>query len=132
MKKPSPPLPCPCDTGLSYDACCEPLHAGAAAADARALMRSRYSAYVLGLSDYLHATWAPSTRPLVLGRLDLASTRWLGLDVKSFAEDGDTATVAFIARYRVGGGSAARMRETSRFIREGGRWFYVDGDVSEG
>jgi len=124
--------PCPCDTGLPYDACCGRCHAGTPAADARALMRSRYSAYVLGLADYLHDTWHGSTRPLVLDRIDLAATRWLGLDVKDFSEDGDTAIVSFVARYRVGGGSAARMRETSRFVREGGRWFYVDGDVTEG
>ncbi len=132
MKKPAAPLPCPCDTGLPYDACCGRLHAGEPAPDARALMRSRYSAYVLGLTDYLHDTWAPSSRPVALDRIDLATTRWLGLDVKRFDEDGDTAVVAFVARYRVGGGSAARMQETSRFVREGGRWFYVDGDVSEG
>lgn len=95
-------------------------------------MRSRYSAYVLGLADYLHDTWAPATRPLVLDKIDLNTTRWLGLDLKRFEETGDTAAVEFVARYRVGGGSAARMRETSRFAREGGRWFYVDGDVSEG
>lgn len=123
---------CPCDTYLAYDACCGRYHAGAVAPDARALMRSRYSAYVLGFADYLHDTWHPSTRPVALDRLDLAQTRWLGLDVKEFAEDGDHATVAFVARYRVGGGSAARMRETSRFQREDGRWLYVDGDVTEG
>lgn len=131
MKERTTATPCPCDTGLPYDACCGPLHAGTPAADARALMRSRYSAYVLGLVNYLHDTWAPTTRPVLLNRVDLATTRWLGLDLKSFVEDGDTATVAFVARYRVGGGSAARMRETSRFIRDGGRWLYVDGDVSE-
>jgi SEC-C motif domain protein len=131
MKKNAPP-PCPCDTGLPYDACCGRFHAGEVAPDARALMRSRYSAYVLGLADYLHDTWAPSTRPLVLDRVDLAATRWLGLNVKRLEETGDAATVEFVARYRVGGGSAARMHETSRFVREDGRWFYVDGDVSEG
>jgi SEC-C motif domain protein len=132
MKKPALPPPCPCDTGLPYDACCGRFHAGEPAPDARALMRSRYSAYVLGLADYLHDTWATATRPRVLDRIDLNATRWLGLDLKRFEVAGDAATVEFVARYRVGGGSAARMHETSRFVREGGRWFYVDGDVSEG
>lgn len=130
-----PPLgepPCPCDTGLAYDACCGRRHAGAPAADARELMRSRYSAYVLGNADYLRETWHPSTCPAALDLLDLAPTRWLGLAVKDFSAAGDTATVTFVARYRVGGGSAARMRETSRFVREDGVWLYVDGEVSEG
>jgi SEC-C motif domain protein len=52
--------PCPCGSGKGYAACCGLLHAGAPAADAEALMRSRYSAYVLGLADYLRATWHPA------------------------------------------------------------------------
>jgi SEC-C motif-containing protein len=39
--------------------------------------------------------------------------------------------VEFVARFRVGGGSAQRMRELSRFLRVDGRWFYLDGDVGE-
>ena len=85
-------------------------------------MRSRYSAYVLALEPYLLATWHASTRPASLA-LDPA-TRWLGLSVKSA---GETA-VEFVARYRVGGGSAVRLHERSRFVRKEGRWFYVDGD----
>lgn len=88
-------------------------------------MRSRYSAFVLGHADYLLATWHPQTRPVAL-ELD-ASTRWLGLDVRRHAEDGDTARVEFVARSRTGGASAQRLHEVSRFVREHGRWFYVDG-----
>jgi SEC-C motif-containing protein len=58
--------PCPCGSPHPYDACCQPLHQGAAAASAEALMRSRYSAYVLGLEDYLLATWHADTRPAAL------------------------------------------------------------------
>lgn len=92
-------------------------------------MRSRYSAYVLMLEDYLLATWHPGSRP---ARLDLAShqpaLRWLGLSVNNHRRDGDHAEVEFIARVRHGGGSAQRLRERSRFVREDGRWFYVDGE----
>ncbi|MCU1437526.1 MAG: motif domain protein, partial [Naasia sp.] len=59
---------CPCGSGQPYAECCEPLHLGAAAATAEALMRSRYSAFALGLPDYVRSTWHPSTRP---GSLDL-------------------------------------------------------------
>ena len=88
-------------------------------------MRSRYSAYVLGLREYLLVTWHDSTRPQVL-EMEPA-TRWLGLDVKQHVVTGvDTAEVEFVARYRIGGGSAVRLQEHSRFVWEQGRWFYLD------
>ena len=90
-------------------------------------MRSRYSAYVLALEPYLLATWHESTRPPAISFE--AGVKWLGLNVKSASENADSAEVEFVARYRVGGGSAVRMQERSRFVRENGRWFYVDGDV---
>jgi SEC-C motif-containing protein len=124
---------CPCDSGLPYAGCCGPLHAGAPAADAKALMRSRYSAYVLGEADYLRASWHASTRPATLSLVDAPGQRttWLGLKVESQTPTGpDTAEVSFTARLRVGGGSAQRMHERSRFVREHGHWFYVDGDVT--
>ena len=90
-------------------------------------MRSRYSAYVLGLEPYLLATWHASTRPAALD-FD-AGAKWLGLTVRGHrATDDGRAEVEFVARYRVQG-RAVRLHENSRFVREGGRWFYVDGDV---
>ena len=92
-------------------------------------MRSRYAAYCLRLEPYLFETWHASTRPsdIRLLRMDPAP-KWLGLDVRRATTDGDKAQVEFVARYRTGGGPATRMHETSRFVREGGRWYYVDGD----
>ncbi|MEY4748149.1 MAG: hypothetical protein RIQ60_363 [Pseudomonadota bacterium] len=91
-------------------------------------MRSRYSAYVLGLHDYLLATWHASTRPAALD-LPEAGLRWLGLEVRRAASVGDReAQVEFVARSKVGG-RAHRLHETSRFVLEGGRWYYVDGDL---
>jgi SEC-C motif domain protein len=120
--------PCPCGAG-PYAQCCAPLHAGAVARDAAALMRSRYSAYVLQRADYLLSTWHASTRPHSLS-FDGDRTRWLGLDVKrQTLIDATHATVAFVARHRSGGERARRLRETSRFVLESGRWYYVDGDI---
>jgi SEC-C motif-containing protein len=98
----------------------------APAPDAEHLMRSRYSAFVLERGDYLLATWHSSTRP---ASLDFdAGAKWLGLDVREHKTTGaDTAEVEFVARYRVDG-RAVRLHERSRFVREDGRWFYVDGD----
>jgi len=120
--------PCPCGRA-DYATCCGRYHGGLPAPDAESLMRSRYSAFVLRLPEYLLETWHASTRPSTL-TLD-AGVRWLGLDVKKAvgAGDADYATVEFVARSRHGGGPAHRQHELSRFVREDGRWFYLDGDV---
>ena len=113
---------------LTYADCCAPAHTGhQPARDAETLMRSRYSAFVRGDVPYLLATWHVSTRP---GTLELESgAKWLGLEIKQHRCVGtDRAEVEFVARFRVAG-RAVRQHELSRFVREGGRWFYVDGDV---
>lgn len=93
-------------------------------------MRSRYSAYGLRREDYLLATWHPSTRPAELGLARETPPKWLGLEVKRHEQtDADHAVVEFVARYKLNG-RAHRLHEVSRFVREDGRWFYVDGDVS--
>ncbi|MGN2242923.1 YchJ family protein [Frateuria sp. GZRR33] len=122
--------PCPCGNPAGYAHCCGPLHEGRAAPTAEALMRSRYSAYVLKREDYLLATWHPSTRP---AHLKLAAQQpapsWLGLSVKRHEDGAVEAVVEFVARLRYGGGRAQRLHEVSRFLREGGRWYYVDGEI---
>ena len=93
-------------------------------------MRSRYSAYVLQREDYLLATWHPTTRPAGLALDAGPLPTWLGLEVRRHGVTGpDTAMVEFVARHRVGGGRAVRLHETSRFVREDGRWYYLDGSL---
>ena len=122
---------CPCGSGRAVAACCGRFHAGASAPDAESLMRSRYSAYVLGLEDYLRATWHPATRPAALDLAANPRPQWLGLTVKSQAMlDADHATVEFVARYKLNG-RAFSLHEVSRFERVGGRWLYVDGEIQE-
>jgi len=124
--------PCPCGNTEGYGRCCGPLHEGGVAASAEQLMRSRYSAYVLKREDYLLATWHTSTRPATLKLSNQQpSPTWLGLTVKRHENNGDEAIVEFVARLRYGGGKAQRMHEVSRFVREDGRWFYVDGEFPE-
>jgi len=92
-------------------------------------MRSRYSAYVMGLEDYLLQTWHPDTRPASLAPIE-PGLRWLGLQVRRVeVQDADHARVEFVARSKLGG-RAHRLHEISRFARVDGRWFYVDGLVS--
>jgi SEC-C motif-containing protein len=100
------------------------------APDAESLMRSRYSAFVLGLQDYLLATWHPSRRPAAL-EADPPGLKWLGLEVRRHTvQDAEHATVSFVARTRLHG-RAQRLVETSRFVREDGRWYYLDGDPAQ-
>ena len=89
-------------------------------------MRSRYSAYVVGLINYLLATWHPSTAP---GELELAPIKWLGLEVRHTEAGGDAGIVEFVARLRDSSGRAQRLHETSRFVRQDGRWYYIDGQI---
>ena len=91
-------------------------------------MRSRYTAYTLQRADYLLTTWHTSTRP---ASLDLTNSpqRWMGLTIKRHEQPhADRAVVEFIARYKING-RAYRLNEISRFVREQGHWFYVDGDI---
>lgn len=119
---------CPCGTGLPLDECCGPFHDGTApAATAEQLMRSRYSAFVLGKAAYLLETWHPATRPRHL-TLD-PDVRWTGLEVLASSGGGlldAEGTVEFRASYRARGSSGAQ-HERSRFTRDGGRWRYLDG-----
>jgi len=121
--------PCPCDSDQPYADCCGPWHSGltlgAHAPTPEALMRSRYSAYVLGLIDYLLATWHASTSP---GDLELSPVKWLGLEVRHAQSTGDAGVVEFVARCRTSAG-AERLHETSRFVRTDGRWYYIDGQM---
>ena len=88
-------------------------------------MRSRYSAHVFDLRDYLLDTWHPRTRPLSVAPQPPGLV-WIGLEVRRHTStDAEHATVEFVARSKIGG-RADRMHATSRFERVSGRWLYVD------
>jgi SEC-C motif-containing protein len=119
---------CPCGSGKTYAQCCEPLHLGAAAGTAEALMRSRYSAFVLNLQNYIQRSWHSSTRPAPM-QVEPDGMRWLGLRIKRHEIiDADHALVEFTARYKIAGRAFA-LHEISRFVRENGHWFYLDGTI---
>jgi SEC-C motif-containing protein len=92
-------------------------------------MRSRYSAYVLGLADYLLQTWHKDTRPTAFDLKD-DQTKWLGLSILRTEITGtETAIVEFIARYKLGGHRAECLHETSVFIYTDA-WYYVTGELT--
>jgi SEC-C motif-containing protein len=129
MAKTAAAPPCPCGSAISYDQCCGRLiDHGLAAADAEALMRSRYTAYTRLAARYLLATWHPSTRPPDLA-FEPPLPQWIGLTVKARGQSApDLAWVEFVARYKIGG-RAHRLEEHSRFRHEDGRWYYLDGNT---
>ncbi|WP_404288871.1 YchJ family protein [Glutamicibacter arilaitensis] len=126
---------CPCReldaTQRSYAQCCQAFHDGRGNLmtlpdTAEELMRSRYSAFVLGLRRYLLDTWHETSRPNDL-ELD-SQMRWLGLEIHATRAGGATATrgvVEFEAHYSIGQNRGSQ-REVSSFVRENGAWFYVD------
>ena len=130
--------PCPCGRlgaagkPRAYGQCCgvwlEASDATATPPDAESLMRSRYSAFVLEREAYLLNSWAPAFRP---ERIEFEpGVKWLGLEVRSHRQTGaDNAEVEFVARQKPQQGGAVRLHERSRFVREAGRWLYLNGDA---
>jgi SEC-C motif-containing protein len=130
----APNKPCRCHSGEKYNRCCRPYHGGEAAPTPEALMRSRYSAYALGLVDYVIGTTAPGgprARPdreawaaevRDFGR----STRFVGLEILGTGAEGDAGWVRFRAILEQGGADAS-FEERSGFVKVLGRWLYQSG-----
>ncbi len=133
----SPSQACPCGRSspsgkpLGFTSCCDRFldHFEATPApDAESLMRSRYTGFVLERADYLLATWQTSHRPSAI-EFD-PGVKWLGLELRHHRLlDATHAEVEFVARQKSPGNPAVRLHERSRFVREAGRWYYVDGDA---
>ena len=120
---------CQCGSALPFADCCGRYLAGAAAPSAEALMRSRYTAFTRLDQAYLLATWHPTTRPANLDLHAAPLPTWLGLKlIARTVQDANHATVEFIARSKTNG-RAQRLHEVSRFVREDGRWYYLDGET---
>lgn len=119
---------CPCGSNNPLIQCCLPYHLGQVVPpSAEALMRSRYTAYVLGDVAYLKTTWHPQTLPHQFQIQDQIHTQWLGLNITRHEDSDDRhALVEFVARYKIKG-RAYRLHEVSRFVREEGYWYYLDG-----
>ncbi|MDO9043320.1 MAG: YchJ family metal-binding protein [Desulfocapsaceae bacterium] len=121
---------CPCNSGRPYAECCEPFFSGdRLACTAEALMRSRYTAYVVRDIAYLLKSWHPSTRP---DTIDPASIpEWHDLNIirtEKGLETDSEGVVEFQAaaffRKKV-----CQLHEVSRFVKENDQWLYVDGDI---
>jgi SEC-C motif-containing protein len=122
---------CPCGSGIALDDCCGKWHQGQPAPSAERLMRSRYSAYSLGLIDYLVATTLPAQQAALdrdsMRAWSLGST-WLGLEVEGSELIDTHAFVTFTARWHDGDGEHSH-RERSAFVQQAGRWYFIDPTV---
>ena len=119
---------CPCNSKKLFESCCKPILTRQKYARTPVqLMRSRYSAYVLGgHGDYLFETWLPDTATgLSVADLSVRSVKWVGLTVLSKSQKGETGLVEFKAVYLDDKNQQAIHHEKSVFIRIKGRWFYA-------
>lgn len=94
-------------------------------------MRSRYSAFCTGDIDYLIATHHPSQRQQndrETLQETVNTTQWLSLRIVASRTLMKTkGEVEFVAYY--GEKPSEQIHERSRFSKENGRWFYLDGKL---
>lgn len=121
---------CPCNSGLLAASCCLPILADHRRAEtALALMRSRYTAFVLRHESHILASWHVKHRPKNLNFEDFP-VKWLSLEINGceLGEKGDPQGMVDFTSTYVERGQLCRLRETSRFVREEGLWYYLSGD----
>ena len=130
---------CPCGSGRTFTDCCKVYHLGQhLAPTAEALMRSRYSAYATGAIDYIIKTTHPDQQAALTQqrtRLAADQTRWLRLEIiatdKGLKHD-TRGRVEFKAWYHDDiTGQAHAFHETSFFIKQNDRWFYIHPKLSK-
>ena len=123
--------PCPCDSTKPYALCCGRYHKGKIhAPTAEALMRSRFSAYVLKNEQYVYRTWDENTRPPLKVLREDSSQLFMKLEIINIADcnsDINTGTVEFIASYKIDDSNEVRQHhENSYFSKRNSRWLYVN------
>lgn len=129
--KQSPNAPCPCHSSKKYKQCCQPYHKGIFPSNALLLMRSRYSAYALGLVEYIISTTHPNNPDASIALLDWQKAIWdfaqttyfKGLKIVEFTDGDEEAFVTFEAALTDG-----IMKEKSRFLKVEGKWLYESGE----
>jgi len=127
---------CACWSKQLYHKCCKPYHDGATPENALKLMRSRYCAYALDLSDYIirtthrdnehyksdHRLWSNELHQFS------AASKFDGLKIIEFVDGEDSASVTFEASIHMGDTDAS-FSEKSTFVKEDNRWFYRAGEI---
>lgn len=119
---------CPCGSKIKFEDCCQPIILGDSKAEtAEQLMRSRYSAFTTANAEYLMKSHHRSTRPTKKEMRNIkswaSSVTWLGLTVISSEERKVNFKAIFLEE-----GKMDHIAEISRFVKENGEWFYLDGE----
>lgn len=125
---------CPCGSTKLYAECCQLVHNNHGLATMpEQLMRARYCAHVLKLVDFVVNTYHPSCNAESQreGIIESINMDWQKLEViHAPVPTDDTGFVEFKA-YLVEQGVEQCMHERSRFIKEGGFWYYIDGEFPD-
>ncbi|MEN8189291.1 MAG: YchJ family metal-binding protein [Thermodesulfobacteriota bacterium] len=123
---------CPCRSGQPFSNCCSRLLSGGEnAATAEALMRSRYSAFVLKNIAYLLSTWHPTTRPSNIDPATIPAWKNLVVIRTKNGRQSDSEGIVEFQATAISDGKILKLCETSRFVKEDGCWFYIDGTLEE-
>ena len=123
---------CYCSNDLPFDSCCALYILNKEnPATAEQLMRSRYSAYVIRNAEYIFDTYAKEKQKD--HSLEDISTfaefaSFVKLEVIDIGNDATFDYVEFKAHY-LADGKHCQIHEKSRFIKEVGRFKYLDGDL---
>ena len=119
---------CICGKNKEFENCCQPIiKMDKKPLTAEELMRSRYSAYVIGDADYIIYSTTKENRyvdDIELIKEFSSSVEWLKLEVLESTQD----QVEFKAYYRDKEGIKI-LHEKSNFIEEDGIWKYKDGEL---
>lgn len=123
---------CPCGSGKAFANCCSPIISGQEkAATPEALMRSRYSAFATGEAEFLTQSLHPEHRhdhDADATKRWAENSDWLGLEIVSSEAGDEEGMVEFIATFKEKG-IVRRHHEKSQFKKDGGDWYFVDGQV---
>lgn len=126
---------CTCGSGRNFDDCCGPILAGTPAATAEALLRSRYTAFASGNTDYLVETLTSDIRgefDQIEAESTAAEAKWQKLEIRSITGGGvndETGVIEFVADFSLRGEQRIH-HEVSQFRREGGRWLCAGGQMN--
>ena len=126
---------CPCKSGKTYGECCAPVISGESKAEtAEALMRARYSAYVVGDVDFLRTSAVAAVQEVFdeeASRNWSAAAKWHGLEIMRTEKGGssdDRGLVEFRALYTANG-EFCTHHEIATFVREKDGWKFEDGEM---
>ncbi|CAM3371560.1 YchJ family protein [Zobellia roscoffensis] len=128
-------MQCPCNPKNTYSSCCQKAHESITNANtSEVLMRSRYSAFVLGDVNYLQKSQHSSTRPNKREKREIEawakSVTWIKLEIlhSTKGTENDTEGSVEFKAYYTENGQMGVIHENSNFKRENGHWVYVDGE----